>query len=80
VKTPAILQIERNESKIPSVLQFCEISKIEFRGIDLQRGRFLFLHSLGREPSITDGAGCFVLNVRNRDEHPGHYLPVAMLK
>jgi hypothetical protein len=30
------------------VLQICEISKTKFFRIDLQRGRFLFLHSLGR--------------------------------
>ena len=42
------MQIERNKPKIPSVFQTCGISKIKFCRIDLQRGRFLFLHSLGR--------------------------------
>jgi hypothetical protein len=30
------------------VIQICEISKFEFRRIELQRGRILFLHILGR--------------------------------
>ena len=45
-KPSALSQIERNEKKIPSVIQFCEISKFEFCRIDLQRGRFLFFHTL----------------------------------
>ena len=38
---------------------------------------------MGREPSLTDGAGCFVLNDRNRDEHPalpGHNLTMMASK
>jgi hypothetical protein len=41
-KPSAHLQIERNEQKIPSVIQICEISRFEFCRIPLQRGRFLF--------------------------------------
>jgi len=38
--TALVQQIERNEPKIPSVIQICEISRIEFCRIDLQRGWF----------------------------------------
>ena len=48
MKTPALLQTGRNEQKIPTVIQICEISKFESCRIDLRRGRFLFLHGLGR--------------------------------
>jgi hypothetical protein len=51
------LQIERNEPKIPSVIQICEISKLEFGRIDLQRGRFLFLHTL--DPLLPVASGGF---------------------
>jgi hypothetical protein len=39
------------------VFQICEISKIGFCRIDLQRGRFLFLHSL--DPNRTHASGSY---------------------
>jgi hypothetical protein len=34
------------------VIQICAISRFEFCRIDLQRGRFLFLHSLDPFPPV----------------------------